>query len=120
MPPELTPRLVAVDTKAMNRPSLVIADEELAPLAAVAPSGVEARVVTAVQVVKRLGQLRSNISCVPLGFGAVAPRFVAVEVNVTKITPDEAIAGLELEPLAGVTPSGVETRKDVGAQEALG
>jgi len=104
-----------VETNAIKRPSSVIADSELEPFAGVAPSGVEASDVTAVQLVKAFTQLRTNISSAPAGFGAVAPRFVAVEVNVTKSTPAEATAGFALGPLAGVAPSGVETRKVVGA-----
>lgn len=111
----MTPRFVAVDTKAIKRPSLVIADSELAPLAGVPPPGVETSVVNAEQLVNAFTQLRTNISCAPPGFGAVAPRFVAVEVKETKSTPVEAIAGLELGPSAGVVPFEVETRNVVGA-----
>ena len=60
--------------------------------------------------------LRSKISELPLAFGAVEPKFVAVEVNDTN-NPSSEIEGFELGPLANVAPSGVETRYVVGTQE---
>jgi hypothetical protein len=95
-------------------------DCTLAPSAGVVPSGVEIKVVTGVQVLVELVMvvihvLRSKISDVPAGFGAVAPRFVAVEVNEIN-NPSTEIAGLELGPLPNVTLSGVETRYVVGTQ----
>lgn len=52
---------------------------------------------------------RSKISWAPFGFGAVAPRFVAVDAKET-YRPVFEIAGSELGLLPGVIPSGVETR----------
>ena len=47
--------------------------------------------------------------------GADAPKFVEVETKATKAAPD-AMDGLELAPLPGVTPSAEDTRKVVGEQ----
>src|ERR1700735_1808 len=96
----------------MNCPVLEIEDSELAPSAGVTPSGVETRVVLAVQVLST-HVLRWNISCAPFGFGAVAPRFDAVDVNETN-NPLSDTEGFELAPLPGVMPSGVDTKKVVG------
>src|SRR5271163_1650420 len=83
-------------------------DCPLGPSAGVVPSGVEISVVTETQVLVVLVIVvmqvpRSNISDCPLGFGAVAPRFVAVEVKETK-SPSSEMEGLELSPLPKVTP----------------
>ena len=53
--------------------------------------------------------LRSKISEAPDGLGAVAPKFVAVEVKETK-RPKSEIEGCELGELPGVVPSAEETR----------
>ena len=121
-----------MDTKATKRPLKAVLDVQatevlvvvlpqeatvdcpLAPSAGVVPSGVETRVVRGVQtlvvvLIVVMQVLRSKISCEDAGFGAVAPRFDAVEVKVTK-SPSTEIAGFELGPLPPVTPSGVETR----------
>ena len=100
----------------MNCPVLEIEDSELAPSAGVTPSGVEISVVLAVQVLSTQ-VLRWKISCAPLGFGAVAPRFDAVDVNETN-NPVFDIEGFELAPLPGVTPSGVDTKKVVGVHDS--
>ena len=100
-------RLVAVEAKATNRPlntvppvqavvpvvTVSLPQEEtddwsLAPSAGVVPSGVEINVVTGVHVLSVLAMvvaqvLRSKISELPLGFGAVEPRLSAVEVKET-------------------------------------
>ena len=52
---------------------------------------------------------RSKISSAPSGLGAVEPRFVAVDEKET-YRPVFEIAGSELGPSPGVTPSGVDTR----------
>ena len=96
----------------MNRPVLEIDDSELAPSAGVTPSGVDTRVVLGVQVFA-MQVLRSKISCAPSGFGAVAPKFVAADVNETNV-PFSVTAGWELAPLPGVVPSGVDIKKVVG------
>ena len=135
-------RFVAVDANATNRPletvlavhALLIvvvtlphaesADWPLAPSAGVAPSGVEINVVTDRQVLFVLVMVviqvpRSNTSDKELGFGAVAPRFDAVEVKETN-SPSSEIEGFELGPLPAVEPSGVDTRKVVGTQVFVG
>jgi|ERR1700733_11842470 len=96
----------------MNCPVLEIDDSELEPSAGVTPSGVDIRVVLAVQLFST-HVLRWKISCAPFGFGAVAPRFDAVDVNETN-KPFSDTEGFELGPLPGVVPSGVDTRKVVG------
>jgi hypothetical protein len=96
----------------MNWPVLEIDDSELDPSAGVTPSGVDTRVVLAVQELSRQ-VLRWKISCAPFGFGAVAPRFDAIDVNETN-KPLSATEGFELRPLPGVIPSGVDIRKVVG------
>jgi hypothetical protein len=107
-------KFVAVEAKATKRPSCEIAGWTLAPLAGVTPSGVEMRVVAIAQPAAAVTHVDvSKTSCAPLGLGAVAPRFVAVDSNETN-RPVFAIAGCELAPLAGVTPSGEETRNVVG------
>lgn len=103
----------------MKRPVLEIAVCVLAPFAGVTPSGVDTRSVCPVHVVACVAHVRENASANPLGFGAVAPRFVAVETKATKRAPD-VIDGAELGPFPGVVPSGVETRKVVGEQVVLG
>lgn len=132
-----TTRFVAVEAKATKRPlntlPLVQAvvpvvtvslphdetdDCMLAPSAGVVPSGVEINVVTGVQVLAVLlivvtHVLLSKISELPLEFGAVEPKFVAVDVNETN-NPSSEMDGLELGPLPNVAPSGVETRYVVG------
>lgn len=90
----------------------------LAPFAGVTPSGVEARSVSAAHVVRRFGHARTNVSAKPFGFGAVGPRFLALDTNATNSAPD-AIDGLELALFPGVVPSGVETRNVVGEQVTL-
>jgi hypothetical protein len=90
----------------------------LAPFAAVTPSGVDTRSVSAVHEVTAVAHERTNASARPPGFGAVAPRFLALDTNDTK-SPADAMDGLELAPLPGVVPSGVETRKVVGTQVVL-
>jgi hypothetical protein len=102
-----------VEANATNWPVLEIDDSELAPSAGVTPSGVEIRIVLAVQVFET-HVLRWKISFVPLGFGAVAPRFDAIDVNETNKPPSDT-AGFELGPFPGVIPSAVDTRKVVGA-----
>ena len=87
----------------------------LAPLAGVTPSGVDTRSVSGAHVVIRVGQARRNASGSPVGLGADAPKFVEVETKATKAAPD-AMDGLELAPLPGVTPSAEDTRKVVGEQ----
>jgi hypothetical protein len=97
-----------VDANAINLPVLEIEDSELAPSAGVTPSGVDIRVVFAVHSsVKHV--LRSKISSAPFELGAVAPKFVATDVNET-YNPLEAVEGFELAPLPGVVPSGVDIR----------
>src|ERR1700723_3586434 len=118
----------AVDAKATKRPLATVVsvhtllmvvvtlpeaesvDCTLGPSAGVVPSGVEISVVTETQVLVVLGVVvmqvpRSNISDSAPGFGAVGPRFVAVEVKETK-SPSSEMEGFELAPLAKVAPSG--------------
>jgi hypothetical protein len=97
---------------------LLIAVCVLAPFAGVTPSGVDMRSVSAVQLVTAVAHVRANVSANPPGFGAVAPRFLAVDTKATKSPPD-AIEGAELAPLPGVVPSAVETRNVVGEQVVL-
>jgi len=85
----------------------------LAPFAGVTPSGVDMRSVSPVQEVNCVAHVRVKTSASPLGFGAVAPRFRAVDTNAIKDAAVE-IDGAELGPLPGVLPSGVETRNVVG------
>ena len=89
-------------------------DCTLAPSAGVVPSGVEINVVTGVHVLSVLAMvvahvLRSKISELPLGFGAVEPRFVAIEANETN-NPSSEMEGCELAPFPNVALSGEETR----------
>ena len=107
-------RFVAVEAKTTKRPSPEMAGSMLEPSAGVVPSGVEPSVVAGTQellvvpiVVTQVE--RTNTSSAPLGLGAVAPRFIAVETKATN-NPSLAIAGAELGPFPGVVPSGVETR----------
>jgi len=125
-------RFDAVEAKATKRPFAMVlevhallmvvvtlpqadsADCTLGPSAGVVPSGVEISVVTPTQVLVVLVIVvmqvpRSKISDWALGFGAVDPRFDAVEVKETK-SPSSEMEGLKLSPLPNVTPSGVETR----------
>src|SRR5579864_118388 len=90
----------------------------LAPFAGVTPSGVETRSVSPVHVVTNVAHVRVNASASPLGFGAVAPRFRAVDMNAITDAALE-IEGAELGPFPGVVPSGVETRNVVGVQVVL-
>jgi hypothetical protein len=101
----------------MNWPVLEIDDSELAPSASTTPSGVEIRVVFAVQVFST-HVLRRKISCAPFapGFAVALSRFDAVEVNETN-EPVSDTEGFELGPLAGVFPSGVDIRKVVGVHD---
>jgi len=98
-----------------------ILDSPLVPSAGVVPSGVEIRVVTGTQVfptvpIEVTQVLRSKTSDAPEGLGAVDPRLVATEVNEIK-RPVSPMEGLELAPLAWVTPSGAaETKKVSGTQ----
>src|SRR5580692_8280668 len=135
-------RFDAVEAKATNRPFATVVevhallmvvvtlpqaesvDCTLGPSAGVVPSGVEISVVTPTQVLVVLVIVvtqvpRSKISDWALGFGAVDPRFVAVEVKETK-SPSSEMEGLELSPLPNVTPSGVETRYVAGTQLFVG
>jgi hypothetical protein len=105
--------------KATKRPVLEIAVCVLAPFAGVTPSGVDIRSVSAAQVVTCVAHERVKASANLPGFGAVAPRLLAVETKATK-APLDAIDGAELGPFPGVVPSGVETRKVVGEQVVLG
>ena len=107
-------RFVPVEANATNLPVLEIEDSELAPSAGVTPSGVDIRVVFAVHSSVRQ-VLRSKTSCAPSELGAVAPRFVATDVNDT-YNPLEAVEGLELAPLPGVVPSGVDIKYVVPVQ----
>ena len=132
-----TTRFVAVDAKATKRPLYTVPpvqavvdvvvvslpqddtdDCMLAPSAGVVPSGVEINIVTGVHVLSVLEivvthVLRSKISELPLGFGAVEPKFVAVDVKETN-NPSSEIEGFELGPFPNVVVSGVETRYVVG------
>jgi hypothetical protein len=101
-------RTVPVDANTINRPVFEIEDSELAPSAGVSPSGVDIRVVLAVHSSVR-HVLRSNTSWSPNVLGALAPRFVATDVNET-YNPLVAVEGFELAPLPGVVPSGVDIR----------
>lgn len=100
----------------MNCPVLEIDDSALAPSAGVTPSGVEIRLVLAVQVFSTQ-ELRWKISSAPLGFGAVAPKFDAIDVNETN-DPEADIEGFELTPFPGVIPSGVDIKKVVGVHDS--
>jgi hypothetical protein len=105
--------------KATKRPVLEIAVCVLAPFAGVTPSGVDIRSVSPVHVVTCVAHVRAKASASLPGFGAVAPRLLAVDTKATNAPPD-AIDGAELGPFPGVVPSGVETRKVVGEQVVLG
>jgi hypothetical protein len=109
---------VAAEAKATKRPSAVIEELELAPLAGVTPSGVEMRFVTPVQTEALKAQVREKISCSPLGFGAFVPRLFAEEVNDMLVAkfPTE---GFALALLAGVVPSDVEIKNVVGTHVVL-
>lgn len=126
-------RFVAVEAKATNRPVykkppvqavvLVVTvslpqdetdDWSLVPSAALVPSGVEISVVTGVHVLSTLAMvvtqvLRSKISELALGFGAVEPKLSAMDVNDTN-SPSSEMEGCELGLSPNVMPSGVETR----------
>jgi len=91
----------------------------LAPFAGVTPSGVDTRSVSPVHVVSRVAHVRENTSASPFGFGAVAPRFCAVDTNAITDAALE-IDGAELAPFPGEVPSGVETRNVVGEHVMLG
>lgn len=118
-PPELKPRFVPAEVKAMKRPFVPeVAVCVLAPFAGVTPSGVDTRSVSPVHVVSSVAHVRENTSANPLGFGAVAPRFRAVDTNaITDATPP--MDGAELGPFPGVVPSGVETKNVVGEHVVL-
>lgn len=109
------PRFVAVDANATNRPVGEMADCTFVPLAGVAPSGVETSDVCPAQVLALKVHPRTKTSDRPPGLGAVASRFLAVEVKETN-SPLVAIEGFALAPFAGVIPSEVEIRNVVGAQ----
>ena len=120
VPPELKPRLVPAEVKAMKRPFVPeVAVCVLAPFAGVTPSGVDTRSVSPVHVVSSVAHVRENTSASPLGFGAVAPRFRAVDTNAITDAALE-IDGAELAPFPGVVPSGVETKNVVGEHVVLG
>src|SRR5215467_8573090 len=107
-------RFVAVEAKATKRPSPEMAGSMLAPLAGVVPSGVDPRFVVGTQELLLESMVvtqveRRNTSLAPLGLGAVAPRFMAVETKATK-RPVLEMEGTELAPFPGVVPSAVETR----------
>jgi hypothetical protein len=119
-PPELKPRFVPAEVKAMKRPFVPeVAVWVLAPFAGVTPSGVDTRSVSPVHVVSSIAHVRENTSANPLGFGAVAPRFRAVDTNAITDAALE-IDGAELGPFPGVVPSGVETKNVVGEHVVLG
>jgi hypothetical protein len=106
--------LHAVLVIVVTLPQAESVDCPLAPSAGVVPSGVEISVVTDTQVLVVLVIVvmqvpRSKTSASELGFGAVEPRFDAVEVNATK-SPSSEMEGFELGPLPAVAPSGVDTR----------
>lgn len=120
VPPEVKPRFVPDEVKAMKRPfEPEVAVCMLAPFAGVTPSGVDTRSVSPVHVVSSVAHVREKTSANPLGLGAVAPRFRAVD---TKAITDAAleIDGAELGPFPGLVPSGVETRNVVGEHVVLG
>jgi hypothetical protein len=118
-PPELKPRFVPAEVNAMKRPFVPeIAVCVLAPFAGVTPSGVDTRSVSPVQVVISVAHVRENTSASPLGLGAVAPRFRAVDTNTITDAALE-IDGAELAPFPGVVPSGVETKNVVGEHVVL-
>ena len=119
-PPEVKPRFVPADVKAMKRPlAPEVAVCVLAPFAGVTPSGVDIRSVSPVHVVISVAHVRENTSANPLGFGAVAPRFRAVDTNAITDAALE-MDGAELGPFPGVVPSGVETKNVVGEHVVLG
>ena len=120
VPPEVKPRFVPAEVKAMKRPFVPeVAVCVLAPFAGVTPSGVDIRSVSPVHVVSSVAHVRENTSASPLGFGAVAPRLRAVDMNA--ITDAELeMDGSELGPFPGVVPSGVETKNVVGEHVVLG
>ena len=119
-PPELKPRFVPAEVKAMKRPFVPeVAVWVLAPFAGVTPSGVDTRSVSPVHVVSSVAHVRENTSANPPGLGAVAPKFRAVDMNA--ITDAELESdGAELGPFPGVVPSGVETKNVVGEHVVLG
>lgn len=119
-PPELKPRFVPAEVKAMKRPFVPeVAVCVLAPSAGVTPSRVETRSVSPLHVVSSVAHVRENTSASPMGLGAVAPRFRAVDTNaITEATPP--MDGAELGPFPGLIPSGVETKKVVGEHVVLG
>src|SRR5579863_7415194 len=103
-------KFAAVEANATNRPSSEIDDSVLAPSAAVAPaSGVEIRLVVCVQLVTPKHSDCQKTSCAPFGFGALGPRFVALEVKDTNV-PLLAIDGCVLASFPVVTPSAEDTR----------
>jgi hypothetical protein len=112
--------VVAAQLVTVEEPHDETLDSSLTPSAGVVPSGVETRVVEPVQVLSVVPMdvmqvLRSKISDLPSGLGALAPRFVASEVKETN-RPEFAIDGWELAALPEVDPSGVETRYVAGVQ----
>jgi hypothetical protein len=119
-PPEVKPRFVPAEVKAMKRPFVPeVAVCVLAPFAGVTPSGVDTRSVSPAHVVSSVAHVRENTSASPLGFGAVAPRFRAVDTNAITDAAIE-IDGAELGPFPGVVPSGVETKNVVGEHVVVG
>jgi hypothetical protein len=119
-PPELKPRFVPIDVNAIKRPFVPeTAVCVLAPFAGVTPSGVDTRSVCPVQEVNCVAHVRVKTSARPLGFGAVAPRFRAVDTNAIRDAAVD-IDGAELGPFPGVVPSGVETRNVTGEHVVVG
>ena len=99
-------RFVAVDTKAINRPSALIATCELGPFAGLTPSlATDARVTAGVQPEGAPAQVLATKACgvIPSNV-VVVTRFVANEMNAS-VSPVEFIAGSELAPFA-ITPFG--------------
>lgn len=119
VPPEVKPRFVPAEVKEMKRPFVPeVAVCVLAPFAGVTPSGVDTRSVSPVHVVISVAHVRENTSASPFGFGAVAPRFRAVDTNAITDAALE-MDGAELAPFPGVVPSAVETKNVVGEHVVL-
>src|SRR5262249_8618960 len=91
----------------------------LGAVGCVCTSGVDMRSVSPVQVVSCVWHVPENASANPLGFGAAAPRFRAVDTNAITDAAVE-MDGAELAPFPGVVPSGVETKNVIGEHVVLG
>jgi hypothetical protein len=119
--PLVTPetRFVAVEPKAMKRPSELSDDCKLGPFAALDPSsGTVISVVEGVQPLAPPWQVaRRNICCVPEV--TLETRFVAVEENETN-APLLATAGCELGPFAALDPSSGTVISVVEGVQVLG